>query len=131
MLTPKEALLKDGKVEVKSSGRGRMSKAQTDRVKELVAEGWDIKGYAVSKSTTKTVDAPVTVTKVSDHGKTIADLPPMRYDETMWKAVSETPFLGHTEFGMREVCRCGSSLTYHYCDHPVIFGSLPVSIVPR
>lgn len=127
-MTPKEALLKDGQVPV-TAGRGRMSAAAVARVKELVAEGWDIKGY----SKVSTADAPTKVVKAAKVGhKEIADLPPLRYDEKEWKAVSDIPSeIGQTVFGMREVCEfCGTSLNYHTCDTPRTHG-VPVRIVQK
>jgi hypothetical protein len=129
MMSPKEALAKDGKVPVKM-GQGRLSRAAIDRCKELAAAGWKIKGYEVSTSPSST--APV-VTKVKvSHGDTaIADLPPLRYDETMFKAVSQTPVFGRTVFSVREVCQfCNNSLAYHKCDTPIVLG-VPVQIVAK
>lgn len=129
MMSPKEALAKDGKIPV-SMGKGRLSSAGIERCKELAAQGWSIKGYEVQS--TSTAAAPV-VNKVavSNGEKAIADLPPMRYDEKVYKAVSDVPVFGKTVFGMREVCQfCGSSLTYHRCDTPIVLG-VPVKIVAR
>lgn len=130
MMSPKEALAKDGRVPV-SMGRGRLSRAGIDRCKELAAEGWQIAGYEVESTSTPAAPVVKKVT-VSNGEKTIADLPPMRYDEKVYKAVSDTPdFIGRTVFGMREVCSfCGSSLTYHRCDTPIVFG-VPVKIIER
>lgn len=129
MMTPKEALAKDGTVPV-SMGRGRLSAAGIERCKQLAAEGWKIKGYEVS--TSRSTSAPVvTKVSVSTGEKTIADLPPLRYDEKVYHAVSDTPVFGSTVFGMREVCQfCGSSLAYHRCDTPIVLG-VPVKIVER
>ena len=57
-MRPKDALIKDGKIAVKS-GRGRMSLAARARCQELVDAGWTIDGF--SKSGT-VADKPVRIT---------------------------------------------------------------------
>lgn len=118
-------------------GKGRLSRAGIARCAELAAQGWDITGYVVQSPNkvnkeTRLGESPV-VKKVTvpTGGKEIADLPPQRYMEDEWKAVSTVPVFGSTEFGMREVCHtCHNSLTYHWCNEPVILG-VPVTIVRR
>lgn len=128
-MTPKEALQKDG-FPVKM-GQGRLSGAGIARCKELAAKGWVITGYSVSQNVDQKTTPTVTKTTKVTGLKDIADLPPERYDEKEWKAISSVPVFGSTVFGMREVCgTCHNSLTYHWCNDPVILG-VPVTIVRR
>lgn len=128
-MTPKEALQKDG-FPVKM-GKGRLSAAGIARCKELAATGVSITGYSVVSNVDQTTAPKVTKTSNVTGIKDIADLPPERYQEADWKAVSSVPVFGSTEFGMREVCgTCHNSLTYHWCNEPVILG-VPVTIVRR
>lgn len=122
-MKPKEALIKDGKVPT-TLGRGRMSAAQKERCRELVAQGWQIDGFSLE--TSKSTDKPAVVkAEPVTNEKVIAELV-YRYDETEWQAKAEDG----TIFGMREVCQpCGYSLVGHGCDEPIVLGKA-VKVVP-
>lgn len=126
MMTPKEALAKDGRVPV-SMGRGRLSREAIARCKELVAEGWVIKGYALDNSP-KSVAEPVAVKKVPASNEKVVQEFTILYDESAYKAVTADG----KEYGMREVCNtCRVSLVQNMCPAPTILGDISVSIVPR
>lgn len=130
MMTPKEALMKDGTIPVKE-GRGRLSREAIERCKELVALGWNIKGYAIAAapvSTSTAPAAPKVVNKVAvTNEKVVADIV-YTYPEDQYKAVDANK----KEWGMREVCNtCRVSLVGHGCDNPVILGDVRVTIVPK
>lgn len=137
MMSPKEALIKDGTIPVKE-GRGRLSREAIDRCKWLVAnKGWSIKGYEAVKpnSDTAAPAAPVEVKKVAVAGgeKIIHDII-YTYPEDQWKAVNTITgkVLTGKWMGMREVCNtCRVSLVGHRCENPTILGDIPVKIVPR
>lgn len=128
MLTPKEALEKDGKIVVKS-GRGRMSREAVMRCKELAALGWNIKGYTVVKAKPvkeKTPKAVASVPRTPGNQKVIADYV-IFYEESEFKAMN-----GKTEYSMRECCNaCMVSLVQCHCGSPTIRGDIAISIVPR
>ena len=133
MMSPKEALIKDGTIPVKE-GRGRLSREAIERCKWLVAnKGWDIKGYEVAKPVPSTSTAPVTpaepvVKKVKpDNVKEVKEFT-IFWPEDSFKAVG----LDKKVWGMREVCNtCRVSLVQNQCEHPTILGGIPVKIVPR
>lgn len=130
MMTPKEALIKDGTIPVKE-GRGRLSREAIERCKYLVGQGWNIKGYEVAAAApVSTSTAPVgkVVNKVAvTNEKVIADIV-YTYPEDQYKAVDSDKRV----WGMREVCNnCRVSLVGHGCDNPVILGDVRVTIVPK
>lgn len=127
MMTPKEALIKDGTIAVKE-GRGRLSREAIERCKELVSQGWDIKGYEVSKPNVKSTASEPVVKKVkATNVKEVVELAPYRYDEAKFKAVTAEGEV----FGMREACNnCGYSLCGHICENPSVLGKV-VKILPR
>jgi hypothetical protein len=123
MMTPKEALAKDGTVPV-SMGRGRLSREGIERCKVLVAQGWKIKGYALDTAPSKSVDQPVTVKKVAASNEKVVQEYIIKYDVDLYEAVTAE---GRT-FTMKEVCNaCGVSLVQNHCDNPTVLG-LPVTI---
>jgi hypothetical protein len=129
MKSPKQALIDDGFPGVKA-GKGRLSADAIARCKELAASGVRIKGYELVTAPEGATNPEPTVKKVKPQASdAIADLPPMRYDEGKFKAVSDVPIYGRTVHGMREVCQCRSSLSYHVCNSPTVLG-VPVRIVP-
>jgi hypothetical protein len=134
MLTPKEALAKDGRIPVKN-GRGRLSADAVKRIHELVAEGWQIKGYAVEKpSATPVPDAAPVVKRVAVANEKVVQDFTILYDERLYHALdAETKKpLGGKYGGMREVCGpCGVSLVQCHCGSPTILGDRKVVIVPR
>lgn len=124
--SPKDILAIDGKVQVKS-GRGRMAKAAVDRIHELVNEGYQVKGYAMSpnkstdKATAPVVKAPIT------NAKTIAEYV-IFWDEAEYKAMDANG----KEWGMREVCNnCHVSLVQCHCNDTTILGDVKLTIVRR
>lgn len=130
MMTPKQALIKDGTVPVKE-GRGRLSREATDRCKWLVAnKGWDIQGYAIqaaTKSNSITPSAPVVEKTVVNNEKVIADFH-LTFPENDWTAVDKSGKV----WGMRECCNnCRVSLVQCHCDSPTILGDIAVSIKSR
>lgn len=129
MMTPKEALIKDGTIPVKE-GRGRLSREANDRCKWLVAnKGWNIKGYTLEVNAEKTVNptAPVVKKTVVNNEKVIADFT-YTYDEDLWTAVDSSGKV----WGMREVCNtCGVSLVQNHCDNPTILGDIAVTLKSR
>ncbi len=138
MMTPKEALLKDGTIPVKE-GRGRLSREAIERCKELVSQGWAIKGYEVaavkpSSSTAAPVAPVVNKVKAANGVKEVLDFT-ILWPEANYKAVNALTgkVLGDGKFGgMREVCNtCRVSLVQNQCEHPTILGGIPVKIVPR
>jgi hypothetical protein len=125
MMTPKEALQKDGFPV--SMGRGRLSREAIARCKELVAQGWVIKGYALDSSP-KSVDQPVAVKKVPAGTEKVVQEFTILYDEKNYRAVASNG----KEYGMREVCNiCRVSLVQNHCDNPTILGDIAVTIEPR
>ena len=134
MLTPKEALAKDGKITVKN-GRGRLSADAVKRIHELVAEGWQIKGYAVEKpSATPVPDASPVVKRVAVVNEKVVQDFTLLYDERAYEAidaVTKKP-IGGKFGGMREVCSaCRVSLVQCHCGSPTILGDVKVVIKPR
>lgn len=137
-MKPKEALAKDGKVPV-SMGKGRLSLAAKARLVELVALGWDIEGYSPSseiKVIKPSARKPRAVKNTRKRAAPveyddIVTLMPYRFDLSAFKAVSEKPIFGATEFTLKEVCSfCHVSLCVHVCDEPRILGDYRVDIVP-
>lgn len=136
MMTPKEALIKDGTVPVKE-GRGRLSREAIERCKYLVSQGWSIKGYEVSAaapvSTSTVAPAAPVVKKVAvNNEKVIADIV-YTYPEDQYKALDANgKVIPGLHNGMREVCNtCRVSLVGHGCDNPTIYGDQKVTIVRR
>lgn len=125
-MSPKQALVKDGKIAVKE-GRGRLSREADARVRELVARGWDIRGYE-AKSTKSSVVSPgePTVAKVvQTNEKVIAEFT-ILYDEKTHAALDTSGKV----WGMRNVCNnCRVSLVQCHCGNPTIFGDIGVKIV--
>lgn len=132
MMTPKEALIKDGTVPVKE-GRGRLSREAIERCKVLAGQGWKIKGYEVvpaSKSVSAPTAEPVApvVNKVAVNNVKEVKEYNIFWPEASYKAIGNDK----KEWGMREVCNtCRVSLVQNICDHPTILGNIPVKIVPR
>lgn len=132
MMKPKEALVKDGFLPAGSENkRGRLSQAAIDRCKELVAQGWAIEGYANSSTPNSTpTAATVSKVKVETGVKVIADIgnPTRDEREVVAKANGRT-------LGMRDVCTCGNSFTYCWCDTPTAWvdgnGPYAVTFHPR
>lgn len=128
MMTPKEALQKDGTIPVKM-GKGRLSKEGIERCKWLVAnEGWQILGYAV-ESSPKAVDTPVAVKQVQPQNVKVVQEFTILYHKDDYKAVADDG----REFGMPEVCtNCSVSLVQCHCGNPSILGgTIPVTIVRK
>lgn len=131
MMTPKQALIKDGKVPVKE-GRGRLSREGDSRCRELASQGWSIKGYEVSQGAPNpTAEIPLpgpTVKKVKVVNEKVVQEFVILYDERQYKAINTDK----KEVGMREVCNtCRVSLVQCHCGHPTILGGIAVTIVPR
>ena len=131
-MTPKEALIKDGKVPVKA-GRGRLSREAKARLEELVAEGWKIDDYSVKTSPATAKDTkPVVVQKPKATGKVIEEYV-IFWDEHEYKALDSN----NKERSMREACNnCHVSLVQNHCDNPTIVrqdgaGNVAVRIVRR
>lgn len=132
MMKPKQALVKDGFLPKDAENtRGRLSKAAIERCKELVALGWDIEGYA-NDSTPNSTPTAATVAKVKvDNGaRVIADIGNPSRDENAVMAKAGTKTIG-----MRDVCTCGTSLTYCWCPNPTVWvdggGPVAVNFIPR
>jgi hypothetical protein len=120
-MKPKEALIKDGQIPT-SMGRGRLSRVQDQRCRELASKGWDIEGYSRSSSPT----APVVKNKPVRNEKVIADFV-IFWEEAEYKAMS-----GKTVHSMREVCNnCRVSLVQCHCGSPTILGNIPIRIVRK
>lgn len=132
MMKPKEALVKDGFLPSGSENkRGRLSGAAIERCKELAGQGWQIEGYEVSRSTGPSESAPtVSKVKVETGVKVIADIGNPTRDEKVLIAKAN----GRT-LGMRDVCTCGNSFTYCWCDTPTAWvdgnGPYAVTFHPR
>lgn len=143
MMTPKEALVKDNMTRPESEripvkeGRGRMSREAVDRIKFLVSQGWDIKGYEAVRSivtagapavTKQTSAAPVEVKRVAAANVKEVKEFTIFFPEDQYKAVSKSG----KEYGMREVCnKCRVSLVQNSCMFPTILGDIAVEIKPR
>lgn len=131
-MKPKDALVKDGFLPKGSENkRGRLSRDAIERCKTLASQGWDIEGYAVSQSTGPVgTPATVTKTKVETGVKVIADIGNPTRDETQVIAKVN----GKT-VGMRDVCTCGNSFTYCWCENPTAWvdgtGPYPVTFHSR
>lgn len=132
-MSPKQALIKDGTVPVKE-GRGRLSREADERCRQLVSEGWDIRGYAVN--TTKSVDLPdkpvaqskPTVNKVIVTNEKVVQEFTILYDERAYVAVDATG----QPWSMRNACNnCRVSLVQCHCGNPSIFGDIGVKIVAK
>lgn len=127
MMTPKEALAKDGVVPV-TMGRGRLSREAIERCKYLVSQGWSIKGYTRDTSVPRSATAPVAVKRVKPNNEKVVQEYVILYDEKLYKAVAADG----KEYGMREVCNsCMVSLVQNHCDQPTILGGILVSIKVR
>lgn len=125
MMTPKQAIIKDGRIPVKE-GRGRLSREADARCRELAAEGWVIKGYTVGNAVANSSTPPVVTKTAVTNEKVIADFT-IVYAEKSYKAVGND---GKT-YGMRECCNnCRVSLVQNHCANPTILGDIPVKIVP-
>ena len=126
MMTPKEALAKDGTIEVKL-GRGRMPAGGHDRCQWLVDnEGYSIKGYVKSGNTSSSTAEPVKPKRIPANGnlENYADVV-YTYPETSHKAVGPNGEV----YGMRECCNtCRVSLVQCHCGHPTILGNIPITI---
>lgn len=115
-MKPKAALVKDGFLPKGSENkRGRMSAAAIARCQELVAQGWQIEGFAAK--TAKPADesaAAKTVERVKHDPNRLLDVPDMRRSESDWSAFVTVD--GKTsEIGFRTVCNgCGNSLGWCY-----------------
>lgn len=127
MLTPKEALAKDGTIPV-SMGRGRLSREGIERCKWLVAnKGWDIKGYSLETSPQKSTEKAVVKKVPQTNEKVIQDYV-ILYDLKLYKAVAENGKI----YTLRECCNnCRVSLVQCHCGSPTILGDIPVSILPK
>lgn len=130
MMTPKQALIKDGTIPVKE-GRGRLSREAVERCKYLVAhKGYQIVGYTVEKaSASSTPDEPKVIKKTVQPGnlENYAEIV-YTFDEKLYKAMTADK----RPIGMREVCNnCRVSLVQCHCGRPVIHGDTKVTIVPR
>lgn len=125
MMTPKEALIKDGTITV-SLGRGRLSREATDRCMALAGQGWNIKGYEVSNSPA-TLSAPVVKKVAVTNEKIISDIH-YTYPEESFEAKDAKG----NHVGMREVCNtCRVSLVGHMCERPTVLGNIAVTIRPK
>ena len=114
-MKPKEWLKKNGHIE--TVGRGRLSAAHIALIKEAVANGAIIEGYAAT-APVKTADASAsakpTVEKVKTDPNRLVDVPDMRRDERDWSATVKVDGKDR-EIGFRTVCNgCGSSLGWCY-----------------
>lgn len=127
MMTPKEALVKDGTIPVKV-GRGRLSREADERCKWLVEnKGWNIKGYSLSTAAPTSAAEPV-VKKVAQNGEKVISDFVIFWPETEYKAVDANK----KEWGMREVCNtCMVSLVQNHCENPTILGDIAVTIVAK
>lgn len=136
MMTPKQALEKDGTIPVKQ-GKGRLSREAVDRCKVLAAQGWSIKGYEVvsskEKTSSSTPAAPVVVKKAAPaNAKVISDFVIFWPEETYKAVDKDKKVLPGKWGGMREVCNtCKVSLVQCHCDYPTVHNNKPVSIVRR
>lgn len=128
MMTPKEALAKDGTIPVKL-GRGRLPAGGAERCQYLVDnEGYSIKGF-VKSGNTSTTSSPVPPKRVPANGnlENYADVV-YTYPEANYKAVGPD----RKVYGMRECCNtCRVSLVQCHCGNPTILGDIPVTIVLR
>lgn len=131
MMTPKEALIKDGRIPVKE-GRGRLSREAVARLHELVREGWQISGYSV-EAKADVPKAEAKVVKAANTGEKVISEIHYTYPENEWKALdADGKVLGGKYMGMREVCsNCRVSLVAHNCESPRILGNKPVFLVRR
>lgn len=129
MMTPKEALAKDGTIEVKL-GRGRLPAGGKERCQYLVDnEGYSIKGFVKSGNSSVSTTAPVAPKRIPANGNldNYAEVV-YTYQESAYKAVDPDGKV----YGMREVCNtCRVSLVQNHCDNPTILGNIPVTIVSR
>ncbi len=132
-MSPKEALIKDGRIPVKA-GRGRLSREADARVRELVAQGWSVKGYEANTSTKSVVTpgAPAaqvesSVKKIVQTNEKVIQEFTLLYDERAYDAKDATGKV----WSMRNVCNnCRVSLVQCHCGNPSIFGDIGVTIVP-
>lgn len=114
-MKPKAALVKAGLKPADYDGRGRMSAADKELVKEVAAKHpeWNIEGYSVSKPVNST--DPVEVKQVKRDPSAVLDVPDEIRSENEWAA-----FISGKRIGMREVCRrCKNSFTYCWCEKPL------------
>lgn len=112
MQTPKEYLRSIG---IDVSGRGRMSAENVAKVKEAVASGVSIKGYATVSTPALAATTEESVSRTSGTG--VFDIRPPLRDERMLTATA-----GGKEVGMRTVCQgCGNSLTYCPCIRSMVY----------
>jgi hypothetical protein len=135
-MSPKDALRKFNdanptKTIKFSEGRGRLSREAVTKCEELVASGWTITGYVskpVSTKTSSTVPVAQEVSRVKATNEKIVQEFVIKYDEKMYNAVDKTGKV----WSMRNACNlCGVSLVQNHCEHPVIFGDIPVEIRHR
>ena len=124
MMTPKQALIKDGTIPVKP-GKGRLSHEAIARCKELVSQGWVIDGYSADNSDGE-------VKRVATTNEKIVSEVTILYPESSYRAVVEGMKFTGPGMGMREVCNnCRVSLVQCHCGNPTILGDLKVKIMPR
>lgn len=127
--TPKEALDADPDwpTPVKL-GRGRMPKGGEEHVRNLVAQGYRIKGYdavSTAKTSQSTAGPTPKVVKVKADAVKVVQEFVILYDERMYKAYDEA---GKVR-SMREVCNnCRVSLVQCHCGDPCILGGIRVTI---
>lgn len=115
-MKPKVALVKDGFLpQGAENQRGRMSAAAIARCQELAQQGWQIDGFAVSKSAD--TSKPDTVVRVKTDPNEVVDIPEPTRDEKSLTAHST-----NGKVGMRTVCNnCRRSLTYCLCESPKVW----------
>lgn len=112
MMKPKEYLRSIG---IETGGRGRMPKDHVALIQKAVNEGMAIEGY--SRTGAANDEGTREVVRVATNGeKKIADIGAPTRDEMALIAK-----VNGTTVGMRSVCRCGNSLTYCYCDTPMMW----------
>lgn len=133
-MKPKEYLLKHGHID--KIGRGRLSAAHIEIIKDAVANGVRIEGYASVESNSVEVNKPKEVKKVENPSNEIVDLAPIHYPEDQFVAY-EYHDGKKIERSLRSACNnCLVSLVQCVCGNPTIVArngcsSVSVSIVRK
>lgn len=115
-MKPKEWLKANG--HLSEVGRGRLSGAHIELIRQAVAQGADIEGYSSTGRLAPKASAP----KRDVESTGIPDVPEQLRDARDFKVVSATTGKAIPMVGPKTVCNgCGSSLTYCPCPAPRVW----------
>lgn len=114
----KDALVAAGLLDKDKAGRGKPSRLMREQAEGLVAQGWNIEGYAVNKGAAPTNSTPAPVQRVERKvGKQMVDVPDPFRDEGMFRAM-----VNGKEIGFRTVeNQCHNSLGWCRCATPKVW----------